>query len=363
MIGSALLLSALLVQTQPAASEAEKNRAENRLLVHQEFDPIPRKPSRPISKIVKVTLEGGHVHVEPLMEPTDGAVECDATDWPGRLEVDIKPRASLVMHLKQIQLLDHDATVCMTEVTTAPDYLQINRSTETATGMTSVTLIQSRQFAEQGNPTRLTIQQTTEDANTDPPQVVLSEESFAKLRQQHPAEVRTYFLPILRDLGAESLLLSSDPRSAWQVLGKDIAPDPALEQKLSSVLKQFDADDFATRAKAEDQLNALGPAGAAALEQRDLTRLTFDTRAAVYIFLQARHPLRPEVAQAAGYSVNFLLDTVLLNDATLRKAALNRLAKVTGEGLELPADLNESELEKRVEAYRAKFAAAPATQP
>ena len=89
--------------------------------------------------------------------------------------------------------------------------------------------------------------------------------------RQNPDAVRDYLLPILTDLGAAKVARTSDPATAWQVLGDRVPVDPALSAKLDDLVKTLDADAFATRAKAEEDLAALGPAGAAALRQRHPT--------------------------------------------------------------------------------------------
>ena len=341
-----------------------KAQSDNRVMLQQEFSALPHHASLPIKQILGITLDSGHIHVEPVLPPTNGFVQCDAVDWPGHVEISIGGPDSLMMHLKQMRLTNHDTTASITEVITGPDYLQIVRNTETMTTVTSVTLIQSRQFEDEGhNPTRLTVQDTREDLAADPPQIKLAGESFAKLRQEHPAELRTYLLPILHDLGAGALLHLSDPVSAWQVLGTSISVDPKMDDRLNSILKHLDADDFATRAKAEEELDTLGPAGAAALEKRDLDRLPPDPRAAVDNFLHREHPLSIAEAQASANSPAFLLDTALLDDANLRDAAVDRLQKLTGHPLDLTTARDAADREQRVEAYRKQYVHEPAPQP
>ena len=335
-------------------------RLQNRQQLRDDFDALPKLPASPIVGVISVKLDGGHVHVTTPLPPTPTS-SIDTPDWPGRTLVNVGPAGSLQFHLKHERLLDGDLTLQNTEVITGPDYLQIVRDTESPTGMHSVTLIQSRQSADnEGNPVRLLINDNREDGFDS--KKTLTGESFEKLRQTSDAELRREFLPILRDLGAASILQSVSPESAWQVLGGDVKPDSALAQRIDTLLPQLSADDFATRSKAEETLDTLGPAGAAAVAQRDLSTLSPDARAAVDNFLHRARKLDSATATKFEGDPDFLLNTISAEiDPRLTEAALTHLKAATGKALDLPASLSADEKQKRIEAFRSQLN--PATQP
>jgi hypothetical protein len=362
------MLTALLAQAAPAAEGPasqptfEQERAEHLKSVEAEYAALPRGPTLPVKKLLSISLDDGNLFVKPLLPPTEGAVRIEATDWPGFLQCTVGDPKTLAFFLKHVDVRDPRSLATYTHVGTAVDNLQINRDTEDASSMTSITLIQSRQFADENDfPIRLTVRQTFDDESKPAIDIKLSAESFAALRQQHPRELRTYLLPILRDLGAADLINSSTPTLAWQVLGDAIPVDPKLDAKLKAIATRLNADDFQDRVKAEDELANLGPDAAAVVRRTDLSALPPDPATALRLFRQAREPVTPQRAVELGKDGNFLLDTLLLDDARLRTAAADRLKAVMGVELELPPDLSDGERAKRVEALRDRLA--PTTQP
>jgi len=351
--------------TAPASRPADDmspvaTRLQNRQQLRDDFDALPKLPASPIAGVVSIKLDGGHVHVTTPLPPA-ATSSIDVPDWPGRTLVNVGPAGSLQFHLKHERLLDDDLTLQNTEVYTGPDYLQIVRDTESPTGLHSVTLIQSRQSADnEGNPVRLLINESHEDGFDS--KKTLTGESFEKLRQTSDLEMRKEFLPILRDLGAASMLQSVSPESAWQVLGGEVKPDAALAQQIDTLLPQLSADEFATRSKAEETLGTLGPAGAAAVAQRDLSTLSPDARAAVDNFLHRTRKLDTATATKFASDPDFLLNTISAEiDPRLSDAALTHLKTATGKTLDLPSTLSADEKQKRIEAFRAQLN--PTTQP
>jgi hypothetical protein len=361
------LLTALLAQTAPPDAPAaqltfEQERAAHKLQVEQEYAPLPSRGATSISKVIRMAVEEGHLHVKPLFETTAGAVRVEATDWPGYLQVTVGDPKRLAFHLKHIDLRDPKLLTMYTEVMTGPDYLQISRESEGHQIATSITLIQSRQFADENEqPIRLTVRRTNEAAETPEIDLKFSGESFDTLRQQHPREFRTYLLPILRDLGAAELINSSTPTLAWQVLGDAIEVEPQMQAKLKRITERLNAEDFKQRVAAEDELATLGPDAAVALRRTDSSALPPDPATALRQFRQKREPLTPQRAAELGKDVQFLLDTLLLDDPRLRRAAAAKLQSVMGTTIDLPDDLPAAERAKRVEKLRDRFV--PSTQP
>lgn len=350
--------------TQPASQPTTLSmRLENIEQVREEFDPLPKLPAATIAQVIRIAIDGGHVHVTTPLSPTDDAA-VPVTDWPGRTRLNVGPAGSLVFHLKHVKLLDNDLTYENTEVITHGDYLQIVRETESPTGEHQVTLIQSRQFADSDlNPVRVLIHDTQNSGSNISQNVAA--ESFDKLPRQAKlthVDLRQELLPILRDLGAADVFSGVTVDTAWQVLGGDVRPEKQIDDRLDQLLPDLSADDFNVRTAAEDALGKLGPAGAAALAQRDLTKLSPDARAAADNFLHRARKLTPADVTRMGRDPDFLMDAAGAQiDPRLIAAAVVRLNAVTGKSLDLPVDLPAGERQKRLDAFRASLS--HATQP
>jgi len=363
-----ICLLALLAQTQPAVDETpttqptlEQLRAEHKQLIDQEFSSLPTQPARPIGKILSVSIDQEHLHVKPLVEATNGSVAINATDWPGHMHLAVGAPNTLMFHLKHVDLSRKDEIATYTQIITGVDYLQISRDSESDKGLSSVTMIQSRQFADENDdPIRVTVRQVPDDENAGPGlSILLSGASFEALRRDHPAELRKYLLPILTDLHAGDLLRASDPKTAWQVLGTEVQIDPKLQAQVSALVKKLDAPDFAARVAAEEELTSLGAPGAAALARMDVARLSPDPRATVETVIRSNQPLPADRVIALRKDTSFLLDTLLLDDPALRKAAASRLGDLRGKAVDLPDDLKPEEREQRVEALRQELTPTP----
>ncbi len=349
-----------LPATQPTL---EQLRAEHKHLVDQEFSSLPVQPARPIKQIVSVSVEDHHLHVKPLLDTTAGSVAIDATDWPGRMHVAVGAPNTLMFHLKHIDLSRKDAIATYTQIITGVDYLQISRDSENEHGLASVTLIQSRQFADENDdPIRITVRQMPDDENAGPGvNILLAGASFEALRRDHPAEMRKYLLPILADLRAAGLLRASDARTAWQVLGTEVQVDPKLQEKVQALVKKLDAADFAARVAAEEELTSLGAPAAVVLARMDIGSLPPDPRATVETVIRSNQTLPADRVASLRKDTSFLLDTLLLDDDALRKAAASRLGDLCGKRVDMPDNLKPEEREQRVETLRQELA--PATQP
>lgn len=322
---------------------------------------LPKLEPQPIGQLLGITLEDQFLRVSTRGAAPRGQYAVQIADWPGF--VTIQHFGLSMFKLDHVALSENDTVEARTTVIVRPDYLQLVRETETLTMVRSITLMQSRQFADaSGDPVRLSVRETSKDDNHPAkPAIAISAPTFSELTQDHSAVVREHLQPILRDLGAAGVLRDTNPARAWQVLGPMLPPDSKLAGQIDALLKRLDADDFADRTKAEEALSALGPAGAAELRRRDLNKLSPDARSAVDNALRHAEPLTPAKAQQLGHDVTFLTDSLMLSDARLAGAAARRLAEVTGKPIDLPADLSTVERERRIAEYTA--ALNPATQP
>lgn len=355
-----LILSVLLVlQTEPTSTPTEsleQLRNEHRKLVEQEFSSLPTIPPAPIQNLIGFSLNEQDLSVHPLIDPTNGAVAVQATNWPGLMQITVGSPKMLMMHLKHIDLSHPGQIATYTQIITGPDYLQISRDSESPNGLSSVSLIQSRQFADDaGDPVRLNVREIGDDQRSSETNIQLSASSFVELKRQHPQEVQKYLLPIFKDFQVSSLLRSSDPAMAWQVLSVEIQIDPQLRRQVLESLEQLNSPDFSRRALAEDRLVALGPQAAVVLSRIDSSGLDPDPKATVDAILRSHFFLPQEKIESLRKDIDFLCDTLLLDEPILRSAAMTRIGDLTGKTIDLPDSLGPEQREARVADFKAKL--------
>lgn len=339
-----------------------EERAEHKRLIEEEFAPLPRRAAMPIEKIVSLAVEGGHLHVQSVLPPTEGTVAIDAPNWPGFMHVTVGDPKLLAFHLKHVDISKPDQIATYTQVITSVDYLQISRDIESEKEFMQVTLIQSRMFADENeDPIRVLVRITPSEDDAETSSLTISGPSFDALCKANAPELRKYLLPVLKDLGAGRLLRSSDAPLAWQVFGPAIEPTPKTQARVADLLKRLSAEDFKTRAAAEDELTKPDAELAAGMSRVDLSSYAPDPRGTAENFIRSQQPVSAERAKVLQSDPGFLLDSLLLDDPRLRAAAESRFKEVTHMPLDLPATLSPSEREQRVDALRAKFV--PTTQP
>lgn len=362
-----LCFAAFAPAAPPATRPVEESRRPD--LVKEHAD-LPKLEAMPVRRLLGIDVDNGFLRVRPFPVDADGAFGISVTDFPGFARLQ-QHRGGTFVHFTNVILSENDTVESHTNVILRPDHVQLNRDTETPTGMKSVTLMQSREPSNPGDESvSLLVQDNSKsEARANRPNLRVTAATFADLVRDQPALVRRELGPILRDLGASGVLRGSDPARAWQVLGPLTPPDAELAKRIDRLIARLDSDDFADRAKAEDDLLATGIAGAAELRRRDLRTLPPDPRAAAENALRRAEPLTAEKAAELGRSVPFLLDTLTLGDARLSAAAMQQLVKVTGRPIELPDGVTDAERDRRIDAYLAamtpttKATTSPAAMP
>jgi hypothetical protein len=352
---------AVAATTQPTLTEL---RAEHKKLVDEEFSALTERKPLAMEKILSVVIEDGHLHVRPLIAPTGGAVSQPATDWAGKMSVTVGLPETLMMHLKHIDLSQPDQLAVYTHIITGADYLQISRDAESEHVISTITLIQSRMFADENDdPVRLTVK-IVDDRQADPlVNLVLSGASFAQLRRDHPQTMRKYLLPILSDIRAAGVMRTSDAATAWQVLSNEVTIDPKLRLRVDGLIGRLGNSDFADRTAAGEELAGMGAIAGVVIGRMDLSRLSPDARATADAIVRAHAPLPEKRVAELRKDMTFLCDSLYLDDPILRKAALARIGDLTGKSIDLPDTLTPEERTARIDALARQLTPSPTTQP
>ena len=352
------LLFAAGPATKPAASQpASMPGLSDQAIMAADYALLPRKPAREIGGLLDVRLDADFLHVTGH-DLADGVWVLNVTGWPGLAQVNVLGDAGF--HFQHFAFDAKGDALYATHVQVHTDYVQIARDYES--GQPSVQLIQSRQFAEPNDdPVKLLINGPAEAGPNERIDLKLSASTFAALCREQPLAVRTYLLPVFRDLGAAAVLRGGDLPSAYQVLAADLPADAALAKRVDVALARLADAEAGVRAKAEDELKALGPAGAAELRRRDRSAMSPDVQATVDTAIRTAEPLDADTAAALATNVPFLIDALGLGDNALAIAAAKRLKTVTGQPIDLPPGRPAAERDRRIADFAAKVM--PTTQP
>jgi hypothetical protein len=356
-----VLLSAALACAAPPATAPQPEESIRPQLVAEQAA-MSKLDSQRMNQLLGVAVEDSFLRVSIRgLGQQRGQFAVQVPDLPGF--VTLRNDGNEFYTFDHWLLTENDTVTTHTTISVRPDYLQISRDIETPKGITNIALLQSRQLANDGGkPVRLIVSRNSNEANAPPRRPVnVTAATFTELIRDQSVEAREFLLPILRDLGAADVMHAADPARAWQALGTLIPPDPAIAKQIDELLPRLNSDDFTDRVKAEEQLQALGPAGATELRRRDLTKLPIDTRSSIDNVLRMAEPLTPARAKELASDVPFLLDTLVLTDPRLVAAAAQQLQAITGKPIELPADLSAEERQRRIASYTATLG--PATQP
>lgn len=195
---------------------------------------------------------------------------------------------------------------------------------------------------------------TRADANNRPQMVNLVEPDFQSLVRRHPREVEEYVRPMLARLGQDAVF-APDPLVAWQVFSDRWVSDDAMRQQVAVMLPALDAPDFRARDEAVRRLLDLGRPGAAVLLRLDRSKLSAEQCLRIDRILRPYAQLPAPEAAKLRSDVGFLLDCLYVEDAHLRRVALDRLRDVTGQPLAFDLSAGSDRRAAAVNALRQKL--------
>jgi hypothetical protein len=252
-----------------------------------------------------------------------------------------------------------------TMVQAGPGYTQISGAWQFLEGMRDVSIIDQEEKLEDSGGKEdaaitLRVQGMDDDDNVTH-KVELTAPDLKTLQREHPAEVNAYLRPVLRELGAESIL-DVDPTMAWQVFSAEAKPDPTIAAKVNEILPKLDAPNFADREAAAADLTKLGPAAAVALLKLDRSKLSPEQNQRLEEVLAPYQQLTPLQAEKLGQDPGFLLSAMDSDDPDLRRVALARLDKKLGRQVTINLNAPPDERRAAVDALRKQLLPPAATQ-
>lgn len=182
------------------------------------------------------------------------------------------------------------------------------------------------------------------------------EPSLLMMRLDHPGDVERYVRPMFRAYRQEHAVFEVDPTVAWQVLSDTWVAPAALQTKVNGLVRALSADDYSTRASADQQLRNVGETAALYLMQMPRQNLTPEQIARIDKIESEYRPLTDAQAAQLRQDANFLLDCLMCQDANLRRSALDHLQRMLGRHIDVDTNRSPRELGAQVDALREQFA-------
>lgn len=376
-VGSLLLATLLPAQAvEPATQPATQPTLEQLKQQEREAFEARNTDTRSIgpftvNQVVRLGIKENRLAITSAIGPTDGDCRINVSDdtgyWRGGVRSHPAMEAEPMFYtFEKYDFLDPRTVYSHAQVLAIPSQVQIVGDWEFPDGLLHVTLIDSAGSVDTDEgivtpgSTTLFVNGYDHEGGRNV-NVRLRAADLRSLRREHPREVSAYLRPVLRELHADELV-ATDPKLAWQVLGAERTPDPQVRQKVQAILPELDAERFADRERAAQALRDLGVEGALVLLQLDRSTLSPEQNARVEDVIAAYHQAADTDVSRLADDVDFLLDVLLIDDAELRRLALQRLRTRVDRPIEFDIDATLRQRADRIADLRAELLPPPATQ-
>jgi hypothetical protein len=194
-------------------------------------------------------------------------------------------------------------------------------------------------------------------SDRDAENVNLVERNFSELRRRHPAAVEKWLRPVFHRLQQDAVF-AADSNAAWQILMDDWPVDAQYQRRVEALVPDLRAPSWSSRNRAANQLASFGREGATVIARLPREHMTIEQNVRLDEILSRFHPLPAEDVKALRSNPNFLLDCEYSDDATVRKLAAARLARVLGHRLDLNLDAPEALRAEAIEKIRSEISPA-----
>ncbi|MDB5303731.1 MAG: hypothetical protein JWM97_1280 [Phycisphaerales bacterium] len=343
--GSALPCSRAVGQERRALAEQQRRYRESVKLK-------PQVDKHRIEEVFQAHLKGGELAVESRLAP-----EREYTERGAVLEGLPEPAVIICWEFSQdlgqvqfeLSYEDYSQPGTCRRVhvqSRPPNQVEFEENTQTPTGFRNVT------FSQANNVVMLNV--VGNDGAGGFMNVHVIEQDFLTLRRNHPMEIDNWLRPLLRELHQEAAF-APEPGAAWQILADEWPVDGKFGGQIRAKVKALDDENFHVRRKAADELQKLGRDAALAIWKMDRQGLTVEQNLRLDEVVARFKPLTDNEAVRLGDDPHFLVDCLYSDDATARKLALRRLAKVTGKDLDFNPDAPDEVRIPAVTVLRAKL--------
>ncbi len=364
-----MLLPIAAAQTRPTTDEMERQADLKRL--EAEAAALPQMRADSIEQVVRFGVEENMLTARSLLSPGEKQFKIIVPDMRGIVRLtmfgppDAGEAAARNFQLIQQDLTDPSAGEVITMISAVAGRLILSRDAESGQFVSSVQLLQDPPplpgARPEEPPVRLLVHRSDLNGRENDLELKLAANDFTELLRKYPRELNLYLRPILCEFRQEAAVFAVPPQIAWQVLGRDYAPDEQMVARVKSLIDKLDSEDFRQREAAVEHLKALGQPAATVLSKMDRGKLSLQQSSGIDSFLAEFAPLAREESQRLGRSMDFLIDALYNDDPMLRRLALDRLSKLTGRHIELDPRLDPAARSEAIAKLRHELI--PTTQP
>lgn len=250
--------------------------------------------------------------------------------------------------------------IVTTSLKTTPGRVNFARSIETSGGEYMIQFLQNPATTQEPAKTSLFVQALHEPEA----KATLVSESFSAFARSHPAELTQNVRPMLEAFGPQPHLFAVSDELGAAVFPEVYRADAATQQRIAVLVKQLGDESFAKRKQAGEELEKLGTQAGTELALLDRAKLDPEQGARVDAILTKTRPPFTVEANKLRSDVGFLLDCLMSQTPQLRKVALERLQKVTGQTVAFDDGASEEQRVQQVYKLRGQLLpASPATMP
>ncbi len=348
-------------QKPPTLAEV---KAKEQQETANEWTGLPVIKVKGIDDVFTLAMVGKDLRIATKMEPVEDAL-LSIPNVPGLSRVKFTGRQDpngkyllLAFSYENRDFTAPNAVGVFTSVSYTVGNLSIEQMWDTLADETyHVTLMQHEHPSEGDPPVNLFIQITA------PPAVdlKLAAKSISDLRRDNAAVMAKYVEPILKTLNQPGLLTRVDPKLAWQVFGDAYKPSAELVEKVNTLVKQLNADDFPRRESASKELEKLGQPAALVVLHIDRAGLSDEQKTRLDAFTSKFKTATEADAAARRADPDFLLDCLYSDDAFIRAQALAALSKVTGKPIAFDINANPQQRLEEIGKLRESLGMGAAT--
>jgi hypothetical protein len=334
-----------------AAASLAQVEAPQRDAARNAVEPLKVQATVPLQQLMRVAIVDGQLTADlapdaaPQMEQMRFEVEGTDAIWVVRKRVLGGNAAQLYTTITRYDFDVPADRLWSTSISTRPGTLSIYAMTgDSATGM-RIRLTQS------GNSVSASCHMTKPGFQS----LIFSAQaaSLKQLQAEHPAEIRAYLAPVLRNLTGRFVTApaAADVYRAFT----SIPPDPAIERKLDQIVIRLEADSQQDRDHAQKELAALGIPGVLAAVRRDTSDLGAEARNRLLAFIERYANVPENDIPSARNDGHFLLDCLDNDDPAVRLAAKEALETLLRQPVEFDLRSGGKYRTLAIEALRKKF--------
>jgi hypothetical protein len=316
-----------------------------------------------IRNVVKLSIKDKLLELTTDLPPLEEQTRVRIADFPGKTDVvNLKDRGTITV---RHEISVPPSTMMIYMFSSLPGSVRLTVDSENAREQKSVQYIQNGMndgSDPEETPVKLFISVNDLTSNEKTVNLKLLANDIADLRRKYPRETATYFQPMLAALSQDDIVFAVDHRTAWQVLSASLPIDHAIEEKVTTLVKQLDADEYAARESAGESLEKLGEPAALVVMRMTRAGLSSEQNSRLDAFLAPYKPLKDEDAKKYAKDVTFLLDCLYTDDPAVRRIALHQIEELTGRPSDLKIDASPTQWKAMVRQLRKSLLAPPTTQ-